>query len=176
MCTDLESICLSWDLSVGLRKRCCGDCTMNVKAATAILLVFAGCCTNVVFMEYIVKCVAYCPVNCISRHVYELSGFYFHRADPGSGNLVTFLQFLFIALEGFIFTAKCGTARTKIPFSAYYTLVAMFFVVSVCNNYAFDFNIPMPLHMIFRAVRTRDVWSSSIPINYCFFLHCNRVR
>lgn len=28
----------------------------------------------------------------------------------------------------------------------------MFFVTSVCNNYAFDFNIPMPLHMIFRAV------------------------
>lgn len=28
----------------------------------------------------------------------------------------------------------------------------MFFLVSVCNNYAFDFNIPMPLHMIFRAV------------------------
>jgi solute carrier family 35 (UDP-xylose/UDP-N-acetylglucosamine transporter), member B4 len=27
----------------------------------------------------------------------------------------------------------------------------MFFVSSVCNNYAFDFNIPMPLHMIFRA-------------------------
>jgi len=27
----------------------------------------------------------------------------------------------------------------------------MFFLVSVCNNYAFDFNIPMPLHMIFRA-------------------------
>lgn len=27
----------------------------------------------------------------------------------------------------------------------------MFFCVSVCNNYAFNFNIPMPLHMIFRA-------------------------
>jgi solute carrier family 35 (UDP-xylose/UDP-N-acetylglucosamine transporter), member B4 len=27
----------------------------------------------------------------------------------------------------------------------------MFFVASVANNYAFDFNIPMPLHMIFRA-------------------------
>lgn len=27
----------------------------------------------------------------------------------------------------------------------------MFYVSSVCNNYAFDFNIPMPLHMIFRA-------------------------
>lgn len=28
----------------------------------------------------------------------------------------------------------------------------MFFSANVCNNYAFDFNIPMPLHMIFRAV------------------------
>lgn len=75
----------------------------------------------------------------------------FCRADPGSGNLVTFMQFLFIAVEGFLFTARCGLTKIKIPFSAYYTLVSMFFVVSVCNNYAFDFNIPMPLHMIFRA-------------------------
>lgn len=28
----------------------------------------------------------------------------------------------------------------------------MFFSANVCNNYAFNFNIPMPLHMIFRAV------------------------
>lgn len=100
---------------------------MNYKAATAILMVFVGCCTNVVFMEFLVK------------------------ADPGSGNMITFLQFLFIALEGFIFTSKCGTAKPKIAFKNYTTLVAMFFLVSVCNNYAFDFNIPMPLHMIFRA-------------------------
>lgn len=64
---------------------------------------------------------------------------------------MTFLQFLFIALEGFIFTTRCGTTGIKIPFSAYYTLVGMFFVVSVSNNYAFDFNVPMPLHMIFRS-------------------------
>jgi len=30
-------------------------------------------------------------------------------------------------------------------------LVAMFFVTNVLNNYAFDLNIAMPLHMIFRA-------------------------
>lgn len=100
---------------------------MNYKAASAILMVFVGCCTNVVFMEFLVK------------------------ADPGSGNMITFLQFLFIALEGFLFTAKCGTEKPKIAFKNYTTLVAMFFLVSVCNNYAFDFNIPMPLHMIFRA-------------------------
>lgn len=33
----------------------------------------------------------------------------------------------------------------------YVTLVVMFFVSNVCNNYAFNFHIPMPLHMIFRA-------------------------
>lgn len=73
------------------------------------------------------------------------------RADPGSGNLITFLQFLFIALHGFIFTAKFGTVKPKIGIKDYLILVSMFFVSSVCNNYAFDFNIPMPLHMIFRA-------------------------
>ena len=30
-------------------------------------------------------------------------------------------------------------------------MVAMFFLVSVANNYALNFNISLPLHMIFRA-------------------------
>nr|CAD7408299.1 unnamed protein product [Timema poppensis] len=34
--------------------------------------------------------------------------------DPGSGNLITFSQFLFIALEGFIFTSKFGTQKPRI--------------------------------------------------------------
>nr|CAD7263642.1 unnamed protein product [Timema shepardi] len=33
----------------------------------------------------------------------------------------------------------------------YGILVLMFFIANLCNNYAFNFNIPMPLHMIFRA-------------------------
>lgn len=100
---------------------------MNTKAFFAIILVFVGCCSNVVFLELLVK------------------------TDPGSGNLITFLQFFFIALEGFIFTSKCGQQKPRIGLKDYSILVVMFFVSSVCNNYAFDFNIPMPLHMIFRA-------------------------
>uniref|UniRef100_A0A023EP14 Putative udp-n-acetylglucosamine transporter n=1 Tax=Aedes albopictus TaxID=7160 RepID=A0A023EP14_AEDAL len=96
-----------------------------MSAALAIVMVFVGCCSNVVFLELLVK------------------------IDPGSGNLITFLQFLFIALEGFINTSKCGTVKPRIGLRDYTILVAMFFVASVCNNYAFDFNIPMPLHMIF---------------------------
>lgn len=46
----------------------------------------------------------------------------------------------------------------------------MFFLANVCNNYAFDFNIPMPLHMIFRAVSTNHlvievtflIWSCNV--------------
>ncbi|CAL1684518.1 unnamed protein product [Lasius platythorax] len=98
-----------------------------MRAAIAVFCVFLGCCTNVVFLELLVK------------------------DDPGSGNLITFSQFFFISIEGFLFTSKCGTVKPNIGLKDYFKLVIMFFVVSVCNNYAFNFNIPMPLHMIFRA-------------------------
>lgn len=87
-------------------------------------------------------------MNCSKKCIY----IDFSRMDPGSGNLVSFAQFAFIALEGFIFTAKFGTQPLKIGYKSYYILVIMFFIANVCNNLAFDFNIPMPLHMIIRAV------------------------
>lgn len=99
----------------------------KMRATIAVICVFLGCCTNVVFLELLVK------------------------EDPGSGNLITFSQFLFISVEGFLFTSKCGTVKPSIGMKDYFILVTMFFVANVCNNYAFDFNIPMPLHMIFRA-------------------------
>lgn len=37
-------------------------------------------------------------------------------------------------------------------FRYYFIMVAMFFTVSVVNNYALNLNIAMPLHMIFRSV------------------------
>ncbi|KYN08577.1 PREDICTED: UDP-xylose and UDP-N-acetylglucosamine transporter [Cyphomyrmex costatus] len=98
-----------------------------MRATIAVFCVFLGCCTNVVFLELLVK------------------------DDPGSGNLITFSQFLFISIEGFLFTSKCGTVKPNIGIKDYFILVTMFFIANVCNNYAFDFNIPMPLHMIFRA-------------------------
>ncbi|XP_045447897.1 UDP-xylose and UDP-N-acetylglucosamine transporter [Melitaea cinxia] len=100
---------------------------MNIKAALAILMVFVGCCSNVVFLELLVK------------------------EDPGSGNLATFLQFLFIASVGFCTVGKFGFAKRHIPLKQYLLLVGFFWTSSVTNNYAFNFNISMPLHMIFRA-------------------------
>ncbi|CAF0862832.1 unnamed protein product [Rotaria sp. Silwood1] len=92
-----------------------------------VALIFLGCCSNVIFLELIVK------------------------PYPGCGNIVTFAQFLFIAIEGFINYYKWGTVQRHVPIKSYAILVLMFFLVSVVNNYALNFNIPMPLHMIFRS-------------------------
>lgn len=100
---------------------------MEFKAQLAIVLVLVGCMSNVIFLELMIK------------------------EDPGSGNLITFSQFCVIAIEGLVFTTKFFTVTPKVPFTSWITLVIMFFLVSVSNNYALNFNIPMPLHMIFRA-------------------------
>lgn len=99
----------------------------TLRAKIAILVCLSSCCCNVVFLELLV------------------------RKDPGIGNLVTFSQFLIIGVEGFIFTTKFGTVAPKVPFSSWLVLVIMYFLVSVTNNYALSYHIPMPLHMIFRA-------------------------
>uniref|UniRef100_A0A8C8BZW4 Solute carrier family 35 member B4 n=2 Tax=Oncorhynchus TaxID=8016 RepID=A0A8C8BZW4_ONCTS len=101
--------------------------TANMNTIFAVLLVFVGCCSNVVFLELLV------------------------RKFPGCGNIVTFAQFAFIALEGFIFETNFGRKKPAIPMSNYVIMVTMFFTVSVINNYALNFNIAMPLHMIFRS-------------------------
>lgn len=95
--------------------------------AIPILLVFTACCSNVILLELLV------------------------REDPSCVNTVTFFQFLFIAVEGFIFTANFGFKKPVIPISKYVTMVVFFFSTSVVNNYALNFNVPMPLHMIFRS-------------------------
>lgn len=98
-----------------------------MQEAIIIFLVFVGCMSNVILLENLVK------------------------EDPGCGNLITFLQFLFIALEGFFFTSKFGTVPPKISKKNYFFMTVLFFLVNVLNNYAFDFNVPVPLHIIFRS-------------------------
>lgn len=73
------------------------------------------------------------------------------RIDAGCGNLITFLQFLSISLYGLIFTVKFFKIQPNIPMQDYVKLVIMFFVASWLNNYALNFNISVPLLMIFRS-------------------------
>jgi len=99
----------------------------TVAVTLIVLVVLVGCAANVIFLEFLVK------------------------EDPGIGNLVTFCSFLFITVQGFFFTARCGSIKPNVPITAWTTMVIMYFIVSVVNNAALGFNISMPLHMIFRA-------------------------
>ena len=56
-----------------------------------------------------------------------------------------------VALEGFVNDMNWGKKTNAIPLSYYFLLVLMFLSVNVLNNYALNFHIPLPLHMIFRS-------------------------
>ncbi|KAJ2946668.1 hypothetical protein O0L34_g12727 [Tuta absoluta] len=94
---------------------------------TTILKVFMGCCASAFVMEILVSKV------------------------PNSVNLITFLQILFIALQGYIVTSKFGTVKPKIPVRQYAGLVVLFFLTSVPNNYVYALHVPSTLHMIIRS-------------------------
>lgn len=100
---------------------------METRAVVALCSVFIFCCSNVYVLEVLIK------------------------EDPGIGTLITFFQFVFLSVHGLVFTYKFGTVERHIPLRKYFNLVILFFVSSVANNYAFNFHIPMPLHMIFRS-------------------------
>ncbi|CAH0600806.1 unnamed protein product [Chrysodeixis includens] len=89
--------------------------------------VFVGCCSSAFLMEILMA------------------------RKPSSANLVTFLQFFFITLYGFIVTTKFGSVVPKIPLKQYIILVALFFVTTVANNYVYALHVPSTLHMIIRS-------------------------
>ena len=80
---------------------------------------------------------------------------------PKSGSLITFSQFFLVSLHGL---AKFVTFTRgplclpvprllprRIPFIRYLTHVGLFYFLSLFNNLAFGYGIPMPVHIIFRS-------------------------
>ncbi|KAK9351989.1 UAA transporter [Lipomyces doorenjongii] len=97
-----------------------------------LAMIFGGCCSNVFTLETIVK------------------------EDPRAGNLITFVQFLFVAVEGYchFFTFSrppIFLAKPLVPFTRYAFIVTMFFLVSFLNNYVWKYHISVPVHIIFRS-------------------------
>ncbi|KAA1465939.1 UAA transporter [Dentipellis sp. KUC8613] len=104
---------------------------------TTFSLVFGGCCSNALTLERVTS------------------------QYPKAGTLITFCQFLVISLHGlpkFLTTARgplglpipCLKPR-RIPLTPYIIQVALFCIVSLLNNAAFAYAIPMPVHIIFRS-------------------------
>ncbi|KAI9144301.1 UAA transporter [Paraphysoderma sedebokerense] len=94
-------------------------------------LIFGGCCSNVYSLELIV------------------------RQVPHSGHLITFSQFLFVSIEGFIAhfdrSSRYFLRPTVIPLRKWVIMVLLFLSGSVLNNKALGYKISMPLHIIFRS-------------------------
>ncbi|AOW05894.1 UAA transporter [Yarrowia lipolytica] len=94
-------------------------------------LIFGGCCSNVFTLEAIVKDI------------------------PDSGSLITFVQFLFVSIEGLFhfvdFSQPFFLKPSKAPYSRWTVSVLLFFLVSVINNYVWKLHISVPLHIIFRS-------------------------
>ena len=98
-----------------------------------VSLVIGGCCLNNVFLENLVV------------------------ADRASGQLLTLLQFAFIALLSVYERFERGPSgfprprSTSLPLWWYLLLTSIFWTLSVLNNMAYDFQISQPLHMVFRS-------------------------
>jgi UDP-xylose/UDP-N-acetylglucosamine transporter B4 len=100
--------------------------------AATLSLVFGGCCANALTLE-------------------QLTLTY-----PNFGTLITFLQFLLIALHGLpghVYWTRTGPRLKprRIHIGPYVGQVVLFYGISMLNNWAFGYNIPMPVHIIFRS-------------------------
>ncbi|XP_003375703.1 UDP-N-acetylglucosamine transporter slc35b4 [Trichinella spiralis] len=73
------------------------------------------------------------------------------RRDPECMNLMTFSTFLFVTMEGLVSNPQFIIQKPQIPLKAYVKIVILFFLVNVINNQALSYNIPVPLHIIFRS-------------------------
>jgi len=79
---------------------------------------------------------------------------------PNVGHLLTFFQFLVVAIHGLpkhiTITRWRGIPIPKlkprrVPLSAYVVQVVLFCLLSILNNKAFSYLVPMPVHIIFRS-------------------------
>ncbi|TGZ77392.1 UAA-domain-containing protein [Ascodesmis nigricans] len=100
-------------------------------ALAMYFMIFGGCCSNVFALEAIIK------------------------AAPASGHLITFCQFLLVAIEGLWYhfdpTQKMLLKPNTIPLQRWLIQIALFFSVSLLNNQAFNYNISVPVHIILRS-------------------------
>ncbi|KAI1467369.1 UAA-domain-containing protein [Daldinia caldariorum] len=95
-------------------------------------LIFGGCCSNVFALEAIIN------------------------VEPASGTLLTFVQFLFVAVTGYI--SQFDITRppffvkpNRVPIRRWLINIVLFFSINVLNNHAFSYDISVPVHIILRS-------------------------
>ncbi|KAF2869414.1 UAA transporter [Massariosphaeria phaeospora] len=99
--------------------------------AGSFALIFGGCCSNVYCLEAIVK------------------------HEPDSGLLITLFQFIFTCLSTLHYQfdprSRYCLKSSPVPFRKWCISAGLFFAVNMLNNWAFAFNISVPVHIILRS-------------------------
>ncbi|RPB17703.1 UAA transporter [Morchella conica CCBAS932] len=123
-----------------------------VQTAVMVSLIFGGCCSNDEGDAEVEEEEAK-PTAAPAQQVFALEAII--KTEPQSGHLLTFAQFLFVALEGLHhhFDRHSPTLLKKnaVPLYRWAVQILLYFSVSVLNNYAFGFRISVPVHIILRS-------------------------
>ncbi|VDD96403.1 unnamed protein product, partial [Enterobius vermicularis] len=75
------------------------------------------------------------------------------KSSPGCVNLMTFSTFLFISFVGLVQQSKFFTVipRNRVPLRKYIFIVLLFFLVNVGNNLSLNFDVSVPVFIMFRS-------------------------
>jgi dolichyl-phosphate-mannose-protein mannosyltransferase len=77
------------------------------------------------------------------------------RKEPDSGLLITLFQFVFTCLSTLHYqfdpNGRYFLRASPVPFRKWVTSAVLFFTVNMLNNWAFAFNISVPVHIILRS-------------------------
>lgn len=76
--------------------------------------------------------------------------------NSSAGTLLTFVQFLFVAVTGYISQFDSSRppffiAPNKVPIRRWLINIVLFFSINVLNNHAFSYDISVPVHIILRS-------------------------
>jgi dolichyl-phosphate-mannose-protein mannosyltransferase len=77
------------------------------------------------------------------------------RKEPDSGLLITLFQFVFTCLSTLHYqfdrNGRYFLRSSPVPFRKWCVSASLFFMVNMLNNWAFAFNISVPVHIILRS-------------------------
>lgn len=119
----------------------------GIEPVTTTALIFGGCCTNVFALEAIVK-------------VEPSSGMFTSSTisqvcSHSTGLIITFLQFVFVTFFAYPSQFEPGAKYTlqapKVPMRRWAFIAFMFYGINMLNNWAFAYNISVPVHIILRS-------------------------
>ena len=118
---------------------------------TTLSFIFGGCCRSVSISPFLKKISAHSPQFSNAISLEQLISEY-----PHTGSLITFSQFFIISLHGLpkhvSWTRRGPRLKPRrIPIIPYLIQVALFYFISLLNNAAFAYHIPMTVHIIFRS-------------------------